>query len=105
MIVPFGLIVALPCAGALIDVIVRASPSTSLSLSSTRMTTATSSSVVTESLTATGESFTGVTVSVTVTTAESAWPSFALYVKLSVPLKFATGVYVKLPSALSVSVP
>jgi hypothetical protein len=41
---------------------------------------------------ATGASLTAVTVIVTVATFESAVPSFALYVKLSVPLKLEAGV-------------
>ena len=41
----------------------------------------------------------------TVATLESAVPSFALYVNLSGPLKFAAGVYVKEPFAFTVTVP
>ena len=54
---------------------------------------------------ATGASLTAATVIVTVATFESSLPSLALYEKLSLPLKFADGVYVKLPFALSASVP
>ena len=54
---------------------------------------------------ATGASLTALITIVTVATFESRAPSLALYVKLSVPLKLAAGVYAKLPSALSVSVP
>ena len=39
-----------------------------------------------------GASLTGVTVMLTVATLLSAWPSLALYWKLSVPLKLAAGV-------------
>ena len=48
-------------------------------------------------MTATGASFVALTAIVTVAVLESAVPSFALYVKLSLPLKFAAGVYVALP--------
>ena len=41
---------------------------------------------------ATGASFTGLTVIVTVAVLLSAVPSFALYVKVSVPLKSCVGV-------------
>src|SRR5207245_4534132 len=40
-----------------------------------------------------------------VATLESAVPSLALYVKLSPPLKLATGVYVKLPFTFRTSAP
>ena len=49
-----------------------------------------------ESATAVGASFTSVIVRLKVATLLSTVPSFALNVKLSVPLKFAFGVYVRL---------
>src|SRR5437773_1192606 len=58
------------------------------------MVFAVSSSVATASFAATGASFTAATVIVTVATFESRLPSFALNVKLSGPLQFASGVYV-----------
>ena len=61
-----------------------ASPSASVACSV--IPTAVSSSVVALPSSATGASFTGVTVIVTVAVFESAVPSFALKVKLSGPL-------------------
>ena len=61
-----GFITAFPWAGVLTAVKVRGSPSTSLSLFKTGITTATSSSVLTESSTATGTSFTATTSIVTI---------------------------------------
>ncbi len=60
------------------------SPSTSVAV--TLPMTGVSSSVLLLESAATGASFTAVTVSVTVLAAESSVPSFALKVKLSLPL-------------------
>jgi hypothetical protein len=57
-----------------------------------------------ESATALGASFTSVTVTLNVATLLSTVPSFALNVKLSEPLKFAPGLYVRL-GAVPLSVP
>ena len=56
------------------------------------MVSAVSSSVVTLWAVATGVSLTALTVIETVAGAESTVPSFTVKVKLSLPLKFASGV-------------
>ena len=78
--------------------------STSESLPSTLIVTDMSSSVVALSFTATGASFTAVTVTVTVAVSVSI-PSLSVYLKLSVPLKFAAGVYCSWPDGKVVTVP
>ena len=54
---------------------------------------------------ATGGVFVELTVIVTVAIFESASPSFALYVKLSVPFQSASGSYTNEPSSAKVNVP
>ena len=71
-----------PCVTALTKSV---SPSTSPSFKSTSTVIAVSSSVEAKSSAATGGSFTAFTAMVTVVRLESARPSFARYVKLSVP--------------------
>ena len=65
-----------------------------MSLDNTSIVTGVSSSVEALSSLATGSSLTGATVTVTVAVLESATPSNPVYVKLSTPLKSASGVYV-----------
>ena len=89
MKLPFAFSVTDPCAGLLTRIAVSASPSTSLSFASTPAAAtfnAVSSLVLYASFAATGASFTAVTVMLTVAAAESTVPSFALNVKLSLPL-------------------
>src|SRR5207302_9723890 len=81
---------SVPCAGAVTTAYVSGSPSTSVAASA--IAVAVSWFVVTLCAVATGVSFTGVMVSVTVATFEFSVPSFALNVKLSGPLYFAAGV-------------
>ena len=71
----------------------RVSPSTSLSLFKTAIDTGVSSSVLLLSATATGASFIGLTVTLTVTSLPSNTPSLTLYLKVSVPEKSFFGVY------------
>ena len=81
MKLPSELSVTVPLVGPLTRIAVNGSPSTSESLPNTpgaATVRAMSSSVAYASGAATGASFTGRTVSVTVTTFESAAPSFAL---------------------------
>jgi hypothetical protein len=75
VIVPSALATALPCAGVLTAVTVRLSPSRSVSFASTATLRAVSSTVVAASLTATGTSFTGVTLTLTVAVALPPRPS------------------------------
>ena len=75
---------SVPCVGAVTTAYVSVSPSTSVAVSVIAL--AVSWFVVTLCAVATGASFTGVTVSVTVATFEFSVPSFALNVKLSGPL-------------------
>ena len=77
------------------------SPSTSVSLSNTSISTGVSSSVVAVSSTATGLSSTGSTVTVTVAVS----PPLMVYSNVSTPLKSASGVYFKVPSTFSTTVP
>ncbi len=86
---------------------VSVSPSMSVSFTKTFVVTATSSSVAASSSLPTGSSFTAVTVTVTVASSHSdGTPSSQIrYRKLVVPLQSAGGVYVKVPSRLSVTVP
>ncbi|MBA7673103.1 hypothetical protein ES703_81291 [subsurface metagenome] len=73
--VEFGLIRAEPLGGSLTAATARESSSMSLSLARTEIVTAVSSGVVAESSVATGGSFTGVTVIVTVAVAVPPLPS------------------------------
>ena len=75
-----------PCVGLPTAVTVSESPSRSESLPRTSTSVRSSSATVAVSLTATGGSLTGNTVSETVATFESTVPSCALKVKLSEPL-------------------
>src|SRR2546425_502565 len=108
--VPLSLIVAVPWLGpevteSMFSVWLLSLLGPGVSLARTWTLTEVSSAVVALSLFATGASLTAVTVRVTVATLLSAVPSLALYVKLSVPLKLAAGLYVNEPFALRVSVP
>src|SRR5436189_296450 len=98
-----GVPVNVPLSGPLTMVNDSGSPSTSEPVNV--MPTPVSSDVVTLWPLATGASFTAVTAMLTVATPESAVPSLAMYVKLSVPLNTASGVYSNEPSRFSVSVP
>ena len=75
----------LPLAAVPEEVMVSASPSTSLSLASTSMSTPVFSFVSAASSTATGASLTGWTVTETAAKSESRLPSLALYVNASGP--------------------
>ena len=67
--------------------------STSVSLDKTSIPASMLSSVtVASSFTATGASFSGVTVTLTVPMLDPPFPSLTVYVKLSAPLKLAAGV-------------
>ncbi len=72
---PFALITTLPWNGVPVAVIERAWPSGSLSLARALIVTGTSSVVVALSVTATGGSFTGVIVTVTVAVDVRPFPS------------------------------
>ena len=76
--------VAVPCGGSVTLTTLSVSPSGSVSLSSTAMSTGVSSAVVAKSFSAWGPSLTHSTTSVTVATA-SAWPSVTMYVNPSAP--------------------
>src|SRR6266699_3435868 len=82
---------AVPLVGLTL-VIVSGSPSTSLSLTSGWMVTLTSSSVLVKSFTATGGSFTGVTVTVIKALAVPPLPSLMVSPIVAVPLKLVAGV-------------
>src|SRR5256886_1035740 len=73
-------------------VIVRLSPSTSLSLSNGLIVTGTSSAVLALSSTATGASFTALTVTVISAEAVPPLPSLIVYPIVAVPLKLVAGV-------------
>ena len=76
MTVPSALTAAVPCAGARRRALtVSVSPSRSVSFARTAMLTAVSSAVVAASSTATGPSFDGVTVTLTVAVAVPPLPS------------------------------
>ena len=105
MKLPSEFTTTVPCDGCVFPVTDRVSPSTSVSFVSTFPDTGVSSSVWAVSSLATGASFTGFTVIVTVAAFEFSSPSVATYVKVSVPLKFASGVYVKLPSEFTTTEP
>ncbi len=83
---------AVPLAGAVGMVTVSPPSPSPVSLPSTLMVTGVSSLVEGLSATATGMSFTGVTVMVTVAVAQSPLASHTWYVKVSVPLKSGLGV-------------
>ena len=90
--VPFPLITTEPLEGCtVIELTVKASPSTSVSLGNTDISTGTSGSVDAVSLSATGASFIGLTVIVKVLLDTFAL-SVAVYTVGNVPLKFADGV-------------
>src|SRR5205809_112554 len=76
----------------LTEVMISGSPSTSLSLTSAWIVTDTSSSVFVKSFTATGGSFTPVTVMLTIALAVLPLPSHRQYAVDAVPLKLAAGV-------------
>ena len=75
VMVPFALRTALPCDGVPTMATASTSPSTSKSLLNTSIVTGVSSRVVAVSSTATGRSFTAVTVIVTLAVAVPPWPS------------------------------
>ena len=99
--------VAVPFAGAVQVKTASGSPSGSVSFASTGTDTALPAVVAAESSAASGGSLDGVTVTVTwaVSHSDGTPPSQTVYVKLSVPLKFANGVYVTVPPALTTAVP
>ncbi len=72
---PSGFSVAVPWLGPLTSTAFSVPPSASVSLASTAIVTAWSSTVVAESFTATGALLTFVTVTLTVAVAEPPWPS------------------------------
>src|SRR6266705_2032476 len=80
---------AVPLVG-LTEVMINGSPSGSLSLTNTGIVTGVSSGVLAKSLTATGGSFTGVTVTVTMALALRL-PSLFVYPRVVVPTKLADG--------------
>src|SRR5205823_2791441 len=73
-------------------VIVRLSPSTSLSLSNGLIVTGTSSALLAASSAATGASFTALTVTVISAEAVPPLPPFTTYPRAAVPLKLVAGV-------------
>ena len=105
---PLVLSVNAPCDGGETSAADSDWLSTSVSFSSTPgapTVSVPSSATRYESSTAFGKSLTGFTVMVTVAVFELASPSLARYANESLPLKLAFGVYEKLPSAASVTVP
>src|SRR5437016_9500648 len=86
-------------------VIVRMSPSTSLSLSSGLIVTGTSSSVLALSSTATGASFTALTVTVISAEFVPPLPSLIVYPIVAVPLKLVAGVNTTLVPPTITAVP
>src|SRR5439155_11334122 len=84
-------ITAVPLVGLTL-VIVRLSPSTSLSLSNALIVTGTSSAVLAASSTATGGSLAGLTVTVISAEAVRPLPSLIMYPIVAVPLKLPAGV-------------
>src|SRR6185369_874845 len=90
---------AVPLVG-LTPVIVRLSPSGSLSLTSGWMVTATSSTVFVKSLTATGGSWVPVTETVIKALAVPPWLSLMLYPMVAVPKKLVAGVNTTLVPAM-----
>ena len=91
---PWGRVIGPVTAAPFTRTTVRAGPSTSVSLASTLPLSVVSSAPVKLSAAATGASSTGVTVTVTVAVAVPPFPSEIVYVNVSVPKKFAAGVYV-----------
>ena len=87
-----------------IDVIVNALPSTSVSFTNGVIITGVSSFIVIKSSTATGGSFTGVTVMIWRAEAVSE-PSVITYGKFNEPVKFKLGVKVIIPTAVMFIVP
>src|SRR5436309_1071249 len=102
MFVPMMLVMPFVVVAALI---VSGSPSTSLSLISGAIVTAVFFGVVAASLTATGGSFTGVTVTVISAEAVPPLPSLMLYPTVAVPLKFVLGVKTTLVALTIMAVP
>ena len=95
MKLPSALSVSVPWPGPVTRPAVNAPASTSVSLPNTpgaATLSGWSSVAVYASGSASGASLTALTVIVTVATFESVVPSFAAYVKLSLPLVFAVGV-------------
>jgi hypothetical protein len=96
-----------PCSGCVPGSALRTSPSASVSFASTPGTSGTSvpsSSSENASSAATGACCAARTVIVAVAGAESAFPSFARYVNVSVPTKPSSGLYVRV-APVPVSVP
>src|ERR1041384_3479384 len=102
---PSSSTVAVPWAGLLTTIGVSELPSMSVSLASTGIRTDWSSVVDAASSAACGASLTALMVTCTVALALPPWASGMLYVKLSVPLKLAAGVYDTVPSAFLNAVP
>ena len=75
---------------------VSVSPSGSVAVT-VNVSSESSSTLFAPMLSSTGASFTGVIVTVTVAVFESVVPSLTLKVKVSIPLAFSFGVYMKAP--------